>query len=294
MQRNLFFLVILGFIVLRTICYNKKTYEPMTNESLALAIQNLSDVATKLQTGGLTVGGGLTCNLLTTSSMITNNETDWLRIGCDWAVTKKMNYGAGRTAIYGGVCIADTGTKTSGGKFGGLNVGEWNCDSTYVGAGNIRAVGTIRAGTSIIVGGEVFIDHEGHECHFFNHEGIAGIWYHKSGENPKVIKFDGGTEGGVDQGFSYGTEINALKAQVKELQSKVIILQAVTQNMSDTQTTYTTFKGDIKLANSSLYISNGRVYFDESSIFNQNKNLMWDMVGDKRAIAFNLTNTAIK
>ena len=62
MKIDLVFLVILVFIVLRSLCYNKKTYEPMTDESYATAIENLSDVATKLQAGGLTVGGGLTIN----------------------------------------------------------------------------------------------------------------------------------------------------------------------------------------------------------------------------------------
>ena len=64
MKINLIFLIILGFMVLRTICNNnKKTKEHMT---LATDILNISDVATKLQAGNLTVDGALTINGATT------------------------------------------------------------------------------------------------------------------------------------------------------------------------------------------------------------------------------------
>ena len=73
MKIDIVFLVILGFMVLRTICNNKtniKEHMAVTDDMKAAikelytadvsAIQNLSDIATKLQTaGGLTIPGPL-------------------------------------------------------------------------------------------------------------------------------------------------------------------------------------------------------------------------------------------
>ena len=72
MKIDIVFLIILGFMVLRTICNNKtntKEHMAVTDDIKAAikelytvdvsAIQNLSSIATKLQEGGLTIAGDL-------------------------------------------------------------------------------------------------------------------------------------------------------------------------------------------------------------------------------------------
>ena len=156
------------------------------------AIQNLSDIANKLQTGGYTCPG-------------------------DYTVTGKMTVN------------------------GALNVG-----------GAVNVSGAINTGSTMNVGGnltinqELLIDHDGHECHFFNRDGLAGIWYHKKGEGAKTLYFDGG----IDSGFLYGSEINALKARCDALENK-------TQNITtDTNASQTVFKGSAKIP-SGVFMDNG-------------------------------------
>ena len=188
MKIDLVFLVILGFMVLRTVCNNKtdvKEHMAAADDMKAAinaiynadisAIQNLTDIAKRLQEGGLTVAG-------------------------DLKIT------------------------------GALNV-----------AGALNVTGAVVASASIKVGGELLLDNGGHECHFFNTNGEAGIWYHKSGEAAKVVRFDGGTNGG----FSYGTEINALKARCDALEAKCQFITTVASSNTSTQPNIMTFYSQV-------------------------------------------------
>ena len=127
---------------------------------------------------------------------------------------------------------------------------------------------------SLTITSELLLDHEGHKCHFFNHEGIAGIWYHKSGENPKVVRFDGGSS----SDFSYGTEINAVKdrstaleARCNALEARCNALEAKTQNITtNTNASQTMFKNDIYIQSGySLHLGLNKescIYFGDCTI----------------------------
>ena len=221
MKIDLVFLIILGFMVLKTICSNKTnnkehmavgdttptptTPKPTITSDMRAAIsaiykaditaiQNLSEIASKLQSGGLTVTGKLiiTDNLIVKDknildelaamkeSITAGNTTsgksivvaniigdveydEWLRIGTDWSSDNKtdpQNFGTGKTAIYGGVCIIAETLDKNNNKCGGLNVGGW---TPNVGNGNIKATGNIEAGgnllcAGLIIGGKNVLD----------------------------------------------------------------------------------------------------------------------------------------
>ena len=76
MKINLILLVIIGFMVIRNICYNKtNTKESMANltltpDEIAAAISNLSNISDKLQAGNFTINGALTL----TDKLTVNNR----------------------------------------------------------------------------------------------------------------------------------------------------------------------------------------------------------------------------
>ena len=155
MKIDLVFLVILGFMVLKTVCNNKtntKEHMTVTSDMKAAineiynadvsAIQNLSAIATSLQTGGYTCPGDFSV------SGVLKVKTRDILAELD-ALNNKTRH-------------------------------IWTNDNTTFFTKGIYVNG------SITTTSELFIDHDEHECHFFNTDGIAGVWYHKKGEPAKI------------------------------------------------------------------------------------------------------------
>ena len=175
MKIDLVFLVILGFMVLKTVCSNKTN----TKEHMAISnnmtisddmtaaikqfynaditsIQNLVNIADALQKDGFTCPGKITVidDIIASGKLIIDgsintrfiaNELDtedWLRIGCN-SSTKMgthLEHGVAKIAMYGGICINAETTDTKGSKYSGLSVGSWSANN---GRGNITATGVI-------------------------------------------------------------------------------------------------------------------------------------------------------
>ena len=95
------------------------------------AIRNLSEVAKKLQAGGLVNPGNLTVNGFINSTSISRIGGDWLRINNEGGTN-------GRTALYGNLSVNGIMDGHSG-----LSVGTWG----DAGEGNIKASGNITAGS---------------------------------------------------------------------------------------------------------------------------------------------------
>ena len=187
MKIDLVFLIILGFMVLKTVCSNKinnkehmdDTSTPSPTISAAMidsvkliyntdvtTIQKLIIIATDLQkdkfacrgkltvtedfivSGKANVAGFLNTRFITNESNIDN---DWLRIGCNSSTkADSAQYtGVGTIAMYGGVCINGVTADKSGAKYSGLTVGSF---SNNIGSGNITATGIITGAQCIIPG----------------------------------------------------------------------------------------------------------------------------------------------
>jgi cytoskeletal protein CcmA (bactofilin family) len=109
------------------------------------SINNLIEIANKIQTGGLTHPGNLTVSgdvtsngNVTTSGTITGTEIS--RVGTDWFRINHHTDSSGQTGVYGNLSI----NTTKKGK-GGLSVGNF----TSPGNGNISATGNIIADGNI-------------------------------------------------------------------------------------------------------------------------------------------------
>ena len=201
-------------MVLRTICNNKADVkehmavsDEIKNEIKAIynadvtAIQNLSDIANKLQTGGYTCPG-------------------------DYSVTGVLK--VKNRDILAELDALNNKTRHM-----------WTNDGTTFFTKGIYITG------NVVTTGEMCIDNNGHECHFFNEAGIAGIWYHKKDEPAKYVRFSGHTAD-----MNYGTEIKTLQEKTqfittvsKTTRADPVIEHHYNWNNRDV----TTFTGDIQL-----------------------------------------------